>query len=74
MWNVNRDTHEVTKQKQSYRRRKQTHGFWGGGEEGGGINGETGVDAHVLLWITWITNKKLLFTPTLCNDVHGKRT
>ena len=54
-------------------------------QEKGGINGEIGVDMHILLYIKEITNKDLLYStgkvkvaqpcPTLCDPmgytVHG---
>ena len=49
-----------TKQKQSYRYRKQSYGFQGVRE--GGINWEIGTDIYTLLYIKQITNKDLLYS------------
>ena len=48
-----------TKQKQSYRCRKQTYGYKG---VGGGTNWEIGIDIYTLLYIKQITNKDLLYS------------
>ena len=49
-----------TKQKQSYRCRKQSYGYKGG--RWGGINWEIGIDIHIILYIKYITNKDLLYS------------
>ena len=49
-----------TKQKQSYRCRKQTYGYQG--VRGGGINWETGIDIYTVLYRKYITNKDLLYS------------
>ena len=54
-----------TEQKDSHRCGKQTYGYQGGG--GGGINLDTGIDIHPLLYIKWITNKKA------CCDPWGRK-
>ena len=49
-----------TKQKWSYRCRKQTYGYQG--VRGGGINWEIGIDIYTLLYIKQISNKDLLYS------------
>ena len=50
-----------TKQKQSYRCRRQTYSYQGV-KRGGGINWEIGIDIYTLLYIKQITNKDLLYS------------
>ena len=33
------------------------------GKEGGGINCEIGIDIYTLLYIKWVNNKPLLYSP-----------
>ena len=70
MWNRKRnDTNELTKQKETHRLRKLTHGCqgWvegrgGGGGRGEGIFKEFGKVMYTLLYLKWITNKNLLYS------------
>ena len=50
-----------TKQKQTYRLRKQTYGYQRG-RGGGGINWEFDIDMYTLLYLKWITKKDLLYS------------
>ena len=62
MWNPKRnDANELTKQKQTFRFRKQTYGCQEEGWEEGIVR-EFGMDTHTLLYLKWITNKDLLYS------------
>ena len=51
MWNLKKnDTNELTKQKYSHRRGKQTYGYQGG-KGRGGINWEIRIDVYTLLYV-----------------------
>ena len=58
MWNIKRnDTNELTKQKETPRLRKWTHGWrWEGRVK------DFGKVIHTLLYFKWITNKSLLYS------------
>ena len=51
----------LTKQKQTHRHRKQTYGYQRG-KEVEGINQESGISRHKLLYIKQINNKVLLYS------------
>ena len=51
-----------TKQKQSYRCRKETYSYQRGKERWGGIKWEIGIDICTLPYIEWITTKALLYS------------
>ena len=57
-----------TKQKQTYRHRKQTYGYQRGNMGGGGINQELGMNRNTLLYIIYITNKDLLHSTGNCTQ------
>ena len=50
-----------TKQKQSYKCRKQTYGYQGVRDEGG-IKWEVGIDMYTVLYVKLITNKDLPYS------------
>ena len=52
----------LTKQKQSHRYRKQTHGYQRGKVGGGEINWEFGIDIYIPLYIKQVINKDLLYS------------
>ena len=66
MLNLKRnDTNELTKQKETHRLREQTYGcrgVVGGRGWRKGIAGDLGMDMYTLLYLTWITNKDLLYS------------
>ena len=51
-----------TKLKQTHRLREGTYGYQGG-RVGEGIVKEFGIDMYRLLYLKWITNKDLLYSP-----------
>ena len=58
MWNLKRnDTNELTKQKETHRLRKPTHGCWGEGTVK-----DFGKVMYTLLYLKWITNKDLPYS------------
>jgi len=58
MWNLKRnDKNELTKQKETHRLRKQTHGCWGAG-----IVKNFRKVMYTLLYFKWITNKSLSYS------------
>ena len=58
MWNLKRnDTNELTKQKETHRLRKQTHGC-----QGEGIVKDFGKVKYTLLCLKRITNKNLFYS------------
>ena len=52
----------LTKQKETHRLRKQTHGCQWERVEGEGIVREFGRDMYTQLYLKWITNKDLLYS------------
>ena len=68
MWNLKRnDTNALTKQKETRRFRKQTHGC-----QGEGIVKDFGKVMYTLLCLKWITNKNLFYGKhkELCSVLH----
>ena len=66
MWNQKRnDTNELTKQKETHRLRKRTHGCR---EEG--IVKDFGKVMYKLLCLKWITNKNLLYSTWNCAQYY----
>ena len=51
-----------TKQKQTHRHRTQTYGYQRGKVGGGGINQESGINIHTLLYIKQMNNKDLVYS------------
>ena len=60
MQNLENDSDELTKQKQSHGHRKQTYGCQRGREEEA-INQEFGINLHILLYTKQINNKDLFY-------------
>ena len=57
-----------TKQKETYRYRKQTYSYQRGNMGGGGIYQELEMNIHTLLYIRQITDKDLLYSTGSCTQ------
>ena len=60
----------LTKQKETHRLRKLTYGCWGWGW-GEGVVRDFQKVMYTLLYLTWITNKDLLYSTWNSAQCHG---